>query len=393
MRLSGTAPSSQLPGRRPISFLLDNGGAIGAPVTLTIRPEDLTRNEPARATVYQTLGRNVSGWVDHFGEGLPSVTISGHTGWRDVAGSGMDGAAAFARLNSLVVREFPAAKQAAIDSGRDPGQVKLLFVDMLDDFVWNVAPTVFTLRRNKSSPLLYRYNINLQAVSTSIDSIDVLLPFFGTVSGGLSALDRAVGQITGFLGSVEGMVARALGYVDTTLVPIARSISGFVGMANRVFAAVNGVVRGSKNFVTGVANRFIYMAGDIANVGRNIFRTINGIANLPADLKASLGRVAAAFNEVACIFKNSLRPRKTYEDYTGLYGASNCSSTTGGRQDSAYANLNAFQQMQGERDVVTANSAALAGIAALSRTDPVLAPMPIQEIGRNVTNIITGLAL
>lgn len=393
MRLSGTPPTSQRSGRRPISFLLDSGGSIGSPVTLNLRPEDLTRNEPARATVYQTMGKGVSGWVDHFGEALPSVSISGHTGWRDTAGSGTDGAAAFAKLNQLVVRDFPAAKQLAIDSGRNPALVKLLFVDLLDDFVWSVAPTVFTLRRNKSSPLLYRYNINLQAVSTSIDAISALAPFFGSISAGLGALDRSIASIAGMAGSVEGWVSSALNTVDRTLGPIAGAIKNFVGLANTVFGAVNGVVRSASNFVTGLSNRFISMAGDIANVGRNIFRTINAIGNLPADLKANLGRMASAFNEVACIFKNSLRPRKTYEDYTGLYGASNCSSTTGGRQDSAYANTNAFQQMQAEKDVATANTAALAGISALSRTDPVLAPMPLQEVGRHTSNIVTGLAL
>ena len=162
MQFSGTTPpTSQRSGLRPISFVLDNGGSIGSPVILKVRPEDLTRNEPARATVNQTLGREVSGWVDHFGEGLPSVSISGHTGWRDVAGSGVDGARAFDQLNQLVAHDFPAAKQAAIDRGSDPADVKLLFVDMLDDFAWSVVPTTFTLRRNKSSPLLYRYNISL----------------------------------------------------------------------------------------------------------------------------------------------------------------------------------------------------------------------------------------
>lgn len=393
MRLFGLTPTSQLPGRRPISFLLDNGGIIGSPVTLNIRPEELTRNEPARATVYQTMGKNVSGWVDHFGEALPSVSISGHTGWRDTAGSGLDGAEAFARLNKLVVRDFPAAKQAAIDRGGNPAGVKLIFVDLLDDFVWSVAPTVFTLRRNKSSPLLYRYNMNLQAVSTSIDSIDVLLPFFGGIPAGMDALDRAVNTLKAMADSVEGWVNRALSAVDRSLGPIAKVIKNFVGMSNQLFSAVNSLVRGASNFVTGLANRRIAMASDIANVGRNIFRTINAIRDLPADLQASLGRVASAYNEVACIFKNSLRPRKTYQQYDGLYGASNCSSTTGGRQDSAYANLNAFEQMQGERDVALANGAALAGIAELNRTDPVLAPMPLQEVGRHTTNIVTGLAL
>lgn len=393
MRLSGATPRSQRAGRRPISFLLDAGGIISAPVTLVLRPEDLTRNEPARATVNQTLGRNVSGWVDHFGEGLPSLTISGHTGWRDIAGSGTDGAAAFEALNKLVVRDFPAARQVAIDAGLNPAGVKLLFVDLLDDFAWSVVPMQFTLRRNKSSPLLYRYNISMQAVDTSVDSLDAIMPFFGTVSAGLTALDRAIGTIEGFVETVDGFVGKALSAVDRALAPLASVVKNFVRLANKVFAAVNSVVRAAKNIVTGVANRIIGMASDIANVGRNLFRTINAIANLPADIKASVGRVTAAFNEVACIFKNSLRQRKTYDNYTGLYGASNCSSTTGGRPESAYANLNAFEQMQGEKNVATANSNALAGLSALNRMDPVLAPMPFPEIGRHLTNVVTGVAL
>ena len=139
--------------------------------------------------------------------------------------------------------------------------------------------------------------------------------------------------------------------------------------------------------------RLVTMANDIASVGLNIFRTLNAIANLPSELKAKLGRVASAFNELACIFKNSLRPRATYEEYTGLYGASNCSSTTGGRQESAYANMNAFAQMQSETNVATVNSDALAGIASLKRIDPVLAPMPLPEMDRHLTNVVTGIAL
>lgn len=394
MEFSGTTPpSSQKAGIRPLSFLLDDDGSLGEPIVLGVRPEDLTRTEPARAVVHQTLGRGLTGWVDHFGEGLPSVTISGHTGWRHNEVTGMDGAEAFSRLNQLLSHDFPAAKQAAIDRGSDPSAVKLIFADMLDDFVWSVVPMQFVLRRNKSSPLLYRYNIPLQAVSTSIDAPPISVPFFGNVSSGMAALDRAVATLSGLQPQVGDWVSRALGYVDGVLGPVASTISNFVGMANNVFGMVNGVVRGVKNFVTGVANRFIGMASDVAKVGLNVFRTINNIRNLPTELKARLGRVASAFNEVACIFKNALRPRKTYEEYTGLYGASTCSSTTGGNQASPYANLNAFRQMQPEKDVASANSAALAGLASLKRVDPVLAPMPFPEIGRHMTNVLSGLAL
>jgi hypothetical protein len=392
MRFSGITPTSQLPGRRPISFLLDNGGSIGAPVTLTIRPEDLTRNEPARASVYQTMGRNVSGWVDHFGEALPSVSISGHTGWRDMAGSGTDGAAAFALLNKLVVRDFPAAKQAAIDSGRNPADVKLLFVDLLDDFVWSVAPTVFTLRRNKSSPLLYRYNINLQAVSARIDAIDVLLPFFGSVSAGMGALDSVTATIVGFAQTVEPVVSQALGFVDKALAPISAVVKSFVALTARVLSAVSSAIRSAGNLINGVANRLIGLASMLASVGRNIFRTFNAIMGLPGQIKAAIGRITAAFNEVACIFKNSLRPSKTYEEYTGLYGASNCSSTTGGRSESQYVSQNPFALMQADKSGVSVSTAAATSMSALSRSDPVLSPMSIPEVGRNLTNVVSGVS-
>lgn len=391
--LAKPAPTDQRAGVRPISFVLDNGGAIRSPVTLSVRPEDLSRTETGRATVHQTLGRAVTGWVDHFGEGLPSVNIAGHTGWRHATGVGMDGAQAFFALNDLVAKEYPQAKQAAIDSGTDPAGVKLLFVDLLDQFAWSVVPTQFVLRRSKSRPLLFQYNISMQAVATGIDFPSVVLPFFGTVTGGLGSLAGAMSFFDSVAGSVDGWVSRALSFVDGFLSPIGSVVKNFVVMSNSVFGAVNSVIRGAKNLVTGVGNRLIGIAGDIAKVGLNVFRTLNNIRNLPADLKAALGRVASAYNEVLCIFSNSLRPRKTYEDYTGVYGASNCSSTTGGRQDSPYANMNAFSLMRPEKNVATLNGAAINGVSTLSRMDPVLAPLPYPEIGRHMTNIVTGLAL
>lgn len=390
--LATPAPTDQRAGVRPISFVLDDGGSLGAPVTLAVRPEDLTRPEPARATVNQTLGRETVGWVDHFGEGLPSVTISGHTGWRYAQGLGMDGVQSFLALNDLVVHQFPAAKQAAIDMGADPAGVKLLFIDMLDEFSWSVVPTNFVLRRSKSRPLLMQYNISLQAVSTSVDDAVLSLPFFGSVPAGLGALDRAIAQLAGFDGSVGGWVSRALGYVDGALGPIAGTIKSFVGMANGVFGTVNSLVRGAQNVIGGTANRLIDMASDIASVGVNVFRTLNNIRGLPSDLKAALGRVASAFNEVRCIFGNSLRPRATYEEYSGLYGASNCSSTTGGRQDSSYANMNAFELMQPAREPVVMTNTAMSSSTALARMDPVLAPMSFAEIGRHVSNIVAGVS-
>lgn len=386
-------PTSQLARLRPISFVLDTFGVLSRPVVLPIRPEDLTRNEPSRATVHQTLGRDVTGWVDEFGAGLPTVSISGTTGWRFREGVNQDGEAAFMALNKLVMEDYHRAKQTAIDVGLNPSMIKLIFVDLLDDFTWSVVPTQFQLRRSKSRPLMFQYQIQLQAVDVNIDTPLIALPIKGSPAAGLEALTRVIELLGNLVGTIDAVVGKALKIVDTTLAPIAAVVKQFVALSTAVFSLANAVVRGAKNLVVGAANGVINIARDLATVGQNIFRTFNAIVNLPGDVKGTLSRVASAYNEVRCIFANSLRSRQTYEDYTGLYGASNCSSTTGGRQDSPYANLNAFNLIQPEPNAASLNTAAQASVRSLSRMDSVLAPMPLPEVGRNVQNIVTGLAL
>jgi hypothetical protein len=384
------APTEQRAGVRPIAFALDNIGAVGRAISLNIRPEDLTRNESSRSAVHQTLAHGeVRGWLDNFGSGLPSVTISGHTGWRHAVGTGMDGAQAFDALNQLVMHDYHNAKQAAINRGIDPALVKLLFIDTLDGFAWSVVPTQFTLRRSKSRPLLWQYNINLQAVSTSVAASVVLAPSYGSPANGVVALDRTMGRLATYQPSIKSWVDDALGVLDGSFVGVSDAIAGFVSMTNGVLSSVLGVLRDTRNLATGVANRLISVASSLASVGLNVFRAVSAIAGLPGSIRAKISGVAAAYNEALCIFANSLRPRKVYEQYTGLYGASNCSSTTGGRPFSPYANLNVFDLMTREKGPVSVTSAASGGISTLGGMDPVLAPVPMGEIGR-LTAVISG---
>ncbi len=385
------APTDQRAGVRPIAFVLQNGGSFGSPVTMKVRPEDLSRTEPSRINVTQTLGRDISGWVDGFGPSLPSVNISGHTGWRTSAASGKDGVQAFEELHNVVMPAYHKAKQAAIDAGTDPATVKLLFVDMLDNFTWNVAPMQFVLRRSRSRPLLMQYNIQLQAVSTNIENPLTILPFFGSVSGGLTALSGILGTLQSMSKDVQDWVSRALVVKDQILAPIAKTVKGFYDVTQQVFNITYGAVSSVQNGISSTANSLILIAKDLALAGVNIFRTISSIAGLPSHLKAAIGRVASAFNEVVCIFSNSLRPRGYIEDYTGLYGASNCSSTTGGRGPSAYANMNAFNLMQTDSGPVGISNNGYASMISLGRMDPVMAPMSFQEIDRNAANINAGL--
>lgn len=393
MALNTSAPTDQRAGVRPISFLLDNGGSLGSPVTLKIRPEELTRTEPARATVHQTLGRQAQGWVDHFGEGLPTANISGHTGWRPTGVSAEDGVAAFEKLNQLVVHEYAQAKQDAIDRGQDPATVKLLFIDMLDDFTWSVVPTTFVLRRSKSRPLLMQYNITMQALSTAADNPTMVFPLLGNISTGLTALDRALAGIDAFAGRIVGMVNSAVAFVGSGLNYVGSIVGTFTGAANRVLRSVNSVVNSVRGGFTVTANRAIAIAADLASVGVNVFRTLSAIRDLPASIRNDLSRVASAYNEVVCIFRNSLRPRKTYDSYEDLYGASNCSSTTGGRSASPLAGQNTMALLSRTPDVVSLNTMAQSSVQVVKRSDPVLAPMQVPEMARHLDAISSGITL
>ncbi|WP_438979591.1 hypothetical protein [Polynucleobacter sp.] len=383
------APTSQRSDVRPISFVLQRGLKFDAPITLNIRPTDLTRNEPSRATVTQTLGRGVTGWVDNFGEGIPSLTISGHTGWRSRSGSGQDGVASFLVLNQLIAHEYHAAMQSAIDKGESPESVKLIFVDTLDDFVWSVIPMVFALQRSKSQPLLMKYNMQLQAIDTNVEKPIIVLPVSATTTTakGLKALNDAIDKLESYSAKVQGLITSAVSYLLGGLATIAGAVKKFLDLSVRLFKVVSGFVNSIKDGFSRLANSLIGIAQGIAQVGVNIMATINAITGLPGQLKAQLTDLKSKFNEIKCVLKNALHPKDGYDDFSAMYGASNCSSTTGGSQPSSLANVNAFSALQSASSPVQVGTSASSGIGNILRADPVLAPMPLNEIARNISLI------
>ena len=389
---TNSPPTSQKSGVRPISFILDdraNGDTL-VHVPLVIRPEDLTVNEPQRVAVHQTLGQDVGGWIDHFGRGLPSCTIAGHTGWRMPDGSDLDGMGNYELLNKTVSQDYPALRQEAIDNGRDPADVRLLFVDTLDNFAWQVVPMNFVLRRNKSRALLFQYNITLQAVMTTVEAPFIEPVSQGEVENGVDSLDDASATLEDMKPEVPSLIDRAVKAINDAISPIGSLVKDFMDVTTDVFGAVSSVIRTGRNAVGSVANNLIGIARDLAQSGVNIFRTISAINGIPDSLKAELDAVAAAYNEALCILSNSLRPRKVYDDYSGLYGASNCSSTTGGNPPSPYRNLNVFELIRPEVAPYSFTPDAMTSISTLKQSDPVLFPLAVSEVGRSAGNIVSG---
>lgn len=381
---NNTPPTSQK--SRPISFVLDDQANGRPPVwlPLVIRPEDLTRTEMSRAALFQTLGKQAVGWVDSFGAGLPTITISGHTGWRAAPGQSGDGAAQFERLHTTIYDEFHRGKQMAIDAGIDPALVKLLFVDELDNFAYEVFPMQFVLRRSKSRPLLMMYNIQLQTVSVTPEIPFPLLQEFGDVFSGLGSLGDVLRTI---VNSIDAVVSG----VTSFIAPVASVVRDFMNFTAKVFGAVGTVVGAVANGVRTVANELIGIARMVASAGKNVFDSMSAVANLPGYVKQTMGQVAEAYSTAFCLLKNSLAPNgNAYQDYSDLYGSSNCSSTTGGTPSSPLANMNVFTEVRPMAAPVQMTGNAMDGLGTLSRMDPVLAPMSVSEITRNMSAINQG---
>jgi hypothetical protein len=380
-------PTSQKADVRPISFLLDDQASGLPPVSLNlaIRPEDLVRSDSSRLNVQQTLG---GAWADAFGPGIPTITISGHTGWRRTMGSADDGEARFHALKDQVFDQWHARRRDAVQAGRDPDLVQLIFADALDRITVVVAPVSFTLRRSKSRPLLFQYQINLTVLDQNVGQASFLQFGGGGLlntdvleSLGLDSLTASINEITGAINQVQH-------WVDRT---IASPVQAFMNQTARLYGAVRGAVAA----VDGVAGSLIRVAQMTAQAGVNLFRTVAAVANIPNQIRSRLMQIAGAYSNIFCVLRNALRQQLFYEDYDPLFGASNCSSTSGGRPISVLAGQNPFYAVvPTQRPLpVSINGSAQSALRTLALTDPVLSPLPTASIRSAVTDIASGMVV
>lgn len=243
----GATPPSQK--NRRISFDLSGGGA-GGTVDLVIRPEELTRVEPSRLSVQQTLA---GAWADAFDRGVATIRISGHTGWHGgpARGStGLSGEQQFQNLRTTSFQGWHDARAAVVAGGGDPAVVEMIFVDELDRFSALVAPKVFTLRRSKTRPLLMMYVIELLVLQDLGDPGpgggggggpgDFIGQLFGDFLGGANALQGLAGQITGVVAQANGIVGGAQGVAGQLASGnLLGAVSGAQGLVGQIGGAAN----------------------------------------------------------------------------------------------------------------------------------------------------------
>lgn len=128
----------------------------------SLRPEEVSYTHPTRATVIQTLG---GAWVDDFGEGLTDISINGHTGWR---GGPLNGEAAFLSLRTGVFELYHQLRQLAADAGQDPDTVEMIWLDTLHLCSYRVYPISLQVRKSRTRPLLFQYQLRMTGLERII---------------------------------------------------------------------------------------------------------------------------------------------------------------------------------------------------------------------------------
>lgn len=368
-------PGSQKAAVCPISFVLEDGND-GARITrtLAIRPEDLSRTEPMRSSVVQTLG---GAFVDHFGQGLPTIQISGHTGWNRHTEGGPDGAERFRELHDTLLRDWLSRREQAVQRGQNPDNVRLIFADGLHRRVEVVTLLSFALRRNKSRPLLAQYSIQLTALNIPLEarsadvSGDLVARRAAMTDYGLASLADSLAKLEAFAADVGASLEQNLRR------PIAEFMGAAVAVVRAVLASMNSVLRAQAS----VIGPLLGIAGDIARAGLQLVNGLVAAMSFPAVLKARFMAVGAAFSNTFCLLRNALRRGLEWQDYSDLYGASNCSSVGGGRPLSPLAGQNPWESLYPARNApVTVTAPAAEALRQLAESDPVLAPLPTSSM-------------
>ncbi|WP_433704427.1 hypothetical protein [Paraburkholderia sacchari] len=377
-------PQSQKADVKPISFILNDPGA-GSPITETVlyvRPEELTRTDPSRTTVQQTLG---GAWGDSFGPGVASINIAGNTGWLTDSAA-KDGIRRITDLKTLVIDKWHEGRKRAYQNGTNPNDVQLLFADALDGFLANVVPGQFVLRRSKSRPLLAQYQIPMTVISdiTGTYSVAPAPQSSGVVAAlGLTSILDSIGKITKFMNGISSWISTNI------LAPVKAFVATVTKVCNAVVGAVNSVL--------GIGRSLMSVATTLVQCASKVFQTIAAVVSLPNQIMGQIMGIASAFTNIFCVLKNALTGKSVYQDYTPLFGTSNCSSTAGGFPISAYTNQNAFESVvpmtSAAPGPVAITAPAQVSLAALASMDPVLAPMTPAQLAAMVKAANDGMTV
>ena len=311
-----TPPSQRY---RQIAFYLSGGGP-DVNFTFALRPEELTRDEPSRIAVQQTLG---GAWADCFGEGIKTINLSGHNGWRgSLLLSGED---LFAAMKAAVFTQWHQRRAQLVSQGSDPDVVTLTFADNLDNIASLVVPMTFRLQRSRARPLLMIYNIQLLELGPAGGAGSIIDQIIDALSNP-EAWILAQAGLTNDVAQLQSFVTQA----QNVLGAAAAAAGQFTSMATSLFTSVASTAQSVQGQFDSSVSTILSLGSTVAQAGRNAFSALAGAPGLSNDQMIPLIDMSATFNDVACLTANGFNSQSSFTTFDALLGASACSSTSGG---------------------------------------------------------------
>lgn len=276
-----------------VTLIINIGGAnnsqggSGAEVnslTLPITPEDIQITRPSRQAVTQTL---TGAYQDHLGSGITTVSMRGHTGWRNLTPEG-DGYNVIKRLRDLLGQYD---KIVATDR---PDRVSLMLLLSLPSG-WEhfrVSKTTVSYTRSRAQPLLYRYEaqfIVLHDFNDATGQVDPspnfvinqgIFPNVQLVQVPISLPDSSTSSSTGSSGDASGIIGDQArdtndprleqpqtGTTSPTAAPI--TLAAFT---DQQYPPVNGYPPGMYNYIIAANPDFFYQS----DIDPNVYMLVPG---------------------------------------------------------------------------------------------------------------------
>jgi hypothetical protein len=139
------------------------------------------------------------------------------------------------------------------------------------------------------------------------------------------------------------------------------------------------------------------MASLTAQAGMNVLRSLPGIGNFAQDALAGIMTLAGAYSNIFCVLNNALGGRVLIQDFSALFGASNCSSTSGGRPPSLFAaaGVNPFYSVVPSAAAlpIVLTGEAQTAFRTFASADTVLAPISSTAMSAGLGAIASGFSI
>lgn len=403
-----TSQSDDKGNGKPYKLMMSRGNTILAEYTFLINPETTAYNFPSRSTVVQTLG---GATIDHFGIGVPMITLTGTTGW-GVRGN-IDGFKAYKALQELYeLYQFELGQQESRKTTQTrkypvtaliSGDLKIEYTDGPSQLTYRVHLQDLKINRTKARPLLFPFTLVMRVLD--IDSraqrevsvtFDRYANFFA--NGGLrSLLSARAAEIKDTLSGLEssrGILPAGFRAVLDVGIEALDTVDNLTSIGEDSVA----MIQDTASFITGNISR-------VASAVRRVARTLQDFSDLPSNIAtefiSTINGIIQAFGDLECVLQDftngkNLRPRINL-----ISGGNACSVILGAETPNIrpIQGQNTFEELSSAGvpveilDSVSLSTSALDSLALIESVDPVLESYAGIDPEAELENAINGLVI